>query len=48
MKEATLTARNQDALGVVLGFLTARTPDTWFAAAPNPLAEFLIDHANCE
>ena len=48
MKEAALTARNEVALGIVLDFLTVRTPDAWFAAAPNHLAELLIDHANCE
>ncbi len=48
MKEGSLTARNEDALGTVLAFLTARTPDAWFVAAPAHLPELLIDHANCE
>ena len=48
MTEVPLTARNEDALGTVLAFLTARTPDAWFVAAPAHLPELLIDHANCE
>ena len=48
MTDASLSARNEDALGVVLAFLTARTPDAWFKAAPDHLPELLIDHANCE
>ena len=48
MTDAALSARNEDALGIVLQFLTARTPDAWFNAAPDHLAELLIDHANCE
>ena len=48
MTDAALSARNEDALEIALQFLTARTPDAWFNAAPDHLAELLIDHANCE
>ncbi len=44
----TLQQRNDDALSVVMSFLTVDTPQAWFQAASEHLPELLMDHANCE